>query len=132
MMAQLAKLGLKVPGVTTTESSDAKGTPEKPSQHRIDNNICDDLWCFCKSLTGRGRKGISASSVASISESSSSEGSDSESDDGEEADQPDRSRQEQKGQTRGKRQTRRRRTSSSTFISFIPGEWCMPCTDIIT
>ena len=132
MMAQLAKVGLKIPGVATTESSDAKGTPEKPSQHRIDNNICDELWCFCKSLTGRGRKGSSASSVASISESSSSEGSDSESDDGEEADQPDHPRQEQKGQTRRrKRQTRQRRTSSSPVMPFNPGEWCMPCTEII-
>ena len=132
MLVQLAKVGLKVPGVTTTDSSDAKDTPKKPSQHRIDNNICDDLWCFCKSLTGGGRKGSSAGSVASFSESSSSEGSDSESDDGEEADQPDHSMQGQKEPTRRKRQTRQRQTSSSPVMSFIPGEWCMPCTEIIT
>lgn len=126
-MAQMAKAGLKVPGVVTTDSSAAKDTPEK-TQHRIDNDICVDIWCFCKSLTLSGRKSSSASSVASITESSLSEGSDSESDDGEEADQPDHSKQQQKGQTRRKRQTRQRRTNSTPVVTFIPGELCMPCT----
>ncbi|KAL3794358.1 hypothetical protein ACHAW5_003936 [Stephanodiscus triporus] len=127
IMAQMAKAGLKVPGVVTTDSAAAKDTPEKP-KHSIDNDICVDLWCFCKSLTLSGRKS-SSSSVASIT-SSLSEGSDSESDDGEEADQPDHSKQQQKGQTRRKRQTRQLRTNSTPVMTFVHGELCMPCTEI--
>jgi hypothetical protein len=135
-MAQLARVGLKLPGVAVADSHTSKDSSENSPQHRIENNACDDLWCFCKRLTRMARKGSSGSSSVASTDSSSSEGSDSESDDGEGAtDQPGRSRRQLDVAPTLERPTRRnqkmRKTRMNLTPSFIPGEWCLPCTEIL-
>ncbi|KAL3822137.1 hypothetical protein ACHAXA_011915 [Cyclostephanos tholiformis] len=135
-MTQLARIGLKLPGIFATDSPTAKDAPEKPPQHRIENEVCDDLWCFC--LTSMGRKASSGNSPPAYIDSSSSEGSDSESDDAEEADQPDDSTRQLvvaptlERPNRRNQQMRKRRMNSTPAKSFVPGEWCLPCAEIIT
>ena len=139
-MAQLARFGLKLPGVTAVAASPptAKVAPEKPPPHRLENNACDDLWCFCKRLTRMGRKGSSGGSSVASTDSSSTEGSDSESDDGDvAADLPDHPRRQLdvvptiEETTRRNQTMRKRRVISSPPMSFILGEWCLPCAETI-